>query len=214
MLLLLNQEILAQRLLFIWRQAFRHLSKTKFECEGRGPGRRSKRNPKIKSPRSITHNFLGIDMNFKKLAVTAASIAVFTGAAYAADQAGNANVEIVSAIVITETTEIDFGQIINVDGTCTMATGGSLSGTAGMGCSGTETAGQFEIAGTSGATVDVSVTAGSAVDGVTYNPVIDGAATRTLTGGTADVNVIGNIVLSSATDGVKDIAYTFTANYQ
>ena len=137
-----------------------------------------------------------------------------SGAAFAADQAGNANVEIVSAIVITETTQIDFGQIINVDGTCTMASGGALSGGAGMACTGTETAGVFNVAGTSGAVVDVSVTAGAAVDGVTYNPVIDGTLTRTLTGGNADVNVIGNIVLSSATDGIKDIAYTFTANYQ
>ena len=150
-----------------------------------------------------------------KKVIGAASIAALaSGAAYAADQAGNANVEIVSAIVITENTQIDFGQIINLDGTCTMASGGSLSGTAGMACTGTETPGTFQVAGTTGAVVDVSVTAGPAVDGVTFNPVIDGVLTRTLAGGTADVDVIGNIVLASATDGVKDIAYTFTANYQ
>lgn len=151
-----------------------------------------------------------------KKVLMAASLAALTasGAVLAADQAGNANVEIVSAILITETTQIDFGQIINVDGTCTMAAGGALSGTAGMGCTGTETAGVFNISGTSGAVVDVSVTAGAAVDGVSYNPAVDGAASRTLTGGTANVNVIGNIALVSATDGVKDIAYTFTANYQ
>jgi hypothetical protein len=49
---------------------------------------------------------------------------------------------------------------------------------------------------------------------VTYNPVVDGILTRTLSGGSTSVNVIGNIILSNATDGVKDIAYTFTANYQ
>ncbi len=99
-----------------------------------------------------------------KKVLMAASLAALTvsGATFAADQAGNANVEIVSAIVITETTQIDFGQIINIDGTCTMATGGSLSGTAGMGCTGTETAGVFNVAGTSAAVVDVSVTAGAA----------------------------------------------------
>ncbi len=150
----------------------------------------------------------------KKLLVAAVAALTASGVALAADQAGNANVEIVSAIIITETTQIDFGQIINLDGTCTMASGGSLSGTAGMACTGTETPAVFNIAGTSGSVVDVSVTAGSSVDGVTYTPVIDGAATRTLTGGTANVSVVGAIQLVSATDGVKDIAYTFTANYQ
>lgn len=150
----------------------------------------------------------------KKVLLASIASLVVSSSALAADQAGNANVEIVSAIVISETTQIDFGQIINLDGTCTMASGGALSGTAGMGCTGTETAGVFNIAGTTGAVVDVSVTAGAAVDGVTYTPVVDGASTRTLVGGTANVSVIGNIALASATDGVKDIAYTFTANYQ
>ena len=145
------------------------------------------------------------------------SLALLTFAsqlAITAEQAGNANVEIVSAITISEDTQIDFGQIINLDGTCNMATGGTLSGTAGMGCTGTETPATFTISGTTGAVVDINVTAGASVDGVTYNPVVDGVLTRTLTGGQASVDVIGNIVLASATDGIKDIAYTFTANYQ
>lgn len=152
----------------------------------------------------------------KVIVALSASIAVanFSSAANAADQSGNANVEIVSAITITEVAQIDFGQIINFDGTCTMASGGSLNGSVGMGCTGTETPGTFDITGTSGAVVDVSVTAGATIDGVTYSPNIDGSSSRTLSGGTATVNVIGNIQLINATDGVKDIAYTFTTNYQ
>ena len=132
----------------------------------------------------------------------------------AADQTGNANVEIVSAITITEDTQIDFGQIINLDGTCVMSSGGTLSGPAGMGCTGTETPATFTITGTSGAVIDLSVANGATVDGVSYFPVIDGSTSRTLSGGSVSVDVIGNISLSGATDGVKDIAYTFTANYQ
>ncbi len=132
----------------------------------------------------------------------------------AADQTGNANVEIVSAITITEDTQIDFGQIINLDGTCTMSSGGSLSGTAGMGCTGTETPATFTITGTSGAVVNLAVANGATVDGVSYFPVIDGPTSRTLSGGSVSVDVVGNISLSGASDGVKDIAYTFTANYQ
>lgn len=133
---------------------------------------------------------------------------------FAADQTGNANVEIVSAITVSEDTQIDFGQIINQDGTCNMSTGGSLSGTVGMGCTGTETPATFTINGTTGSVIDISVSTGASVDGVTYSPVIDGILTRTLVGGSATVDVIGSIVLSGATDGIKDIAYTFTANYQ
>lgn len=153
-------------------------------------------------------------MKKRLIAFAGVSALAASSLALAADQAGNANVEIVSAITISEDTQIDFGQVINTDGTCNMASGGSLSGTAGMGCTGTETPAAFTITGTTGSVVDISVTAGAAIDGVTYNPVVDGILTRTLTGGSTSVNVIGNIVLSSATDGVKDIAYTFTANYQ
>lgn len=153
-------------------------------------------------------------MNKRLIAFASVSALAASSLVMAADQAGNANVEIVSAITISEDTQIDFGQVINTDGTCNMASGGSLSGTAGMGCTGTETPAAFTINGTTGSVVDINVTAGAAVDGVTYNPVVDGILTRTLTGGTVSVNVIGNIVLSSASDGVKDIAYTFTANYQ
>lgn len=143
--------------------------------------------------------------------------ALFAGVAnwvLAADQSGNANIEIVTAITITEDTQIDFGQIINADGTCTMSSGGSLSGTLGMGCTGVETPATFTVLGTSGAVVIINVAGGSTLDGVTYNPVIDGSSARTLSGGSASVDVIGNVVLSGASDGVKDIPYTFTANYQ
>ena len=150
----------------------------------------------------------------KKILLAIALLAMPLKSTIAADQTGNANVEIVSAITISEDVQIDFGQIINLDGTCTMSSGGSLSGTAGMGCTGVETPATFTISGTSGAVVDIIVSAGAAVDGVTYNPVVDGVLTRTLSGGSASVDVIGNIVLAGATDGVKDIAYTFTANYQ
>ena len=118
-----------------------------------------------------------------------------TSVAQAADQTGNANVEIVSAITITEDTQIDFGQIINLDGTCTMSSGGSLSGTAGMGCTGTETPATFTITGTSGAVVDIAVAGGATVDGVTYTPVIDGITARTLSGGSVSVFPWRNSVL-------------------
>ncbi|MEM8499197.1 MAG: hypothetical protein AAF542_14325 [Pseudomonadota bacterium] len=151
----------------------------------------------------------------KKLLLASSIVALAVSShAFAADQAGNANVNIVSAITISEDREIDFGTIVNVNGTCTMASGGGLSGDAGMACTGTETDGLFTITGTSGAVVDISLSGGDGDSSVVYNPVLDGAVSRTLTGGTTTANVIGNIVLTDTSDGDKDIAYTFTANYQ
>ncbi|MFK8020784.1 MAG: hypothetical protein AB8B86_13510 [Pseudomonadales bacterium] len=151
----------------------------------------------------------------KKLLIASSIVAAAVSSqAFAADQAGNANVDIVSAITIAETREVDFGTIVNVNGTCTMGSGGGLSGTAGMACSGTETDGLFTITGTTGSVVDISLSGGNSDATLVFNPVLDGAVSRTLTGGTTTANIIGNIVLTDTSDGDKDIAYTFTANYQ
>ena len=152
----------------------------------------------------------------KQIIVPLAAVAALSlsGVALATDLASNANVEIVTAIAISEDTQIDFGLLTNEDGTCTMASGGALTGSAGQSCTGSATPGSFTVTGTAGKVVDLTLTAGAAVDGVTYNPVVDGSSAPTLTAGSATVAVIGNLVLASATDGDKDIAYTFTANYQ
>ncbi len=152
----------------------------------------------------------------KQIIVPLAAVAALSygGVALATDQASNANVEIVTAIAISEDTQIDFGLLTNEDGTCTMASGGALTGSSGQSCTGSATPGSFTVTGTAGQVVDLTLTAGSAVGGVAYNPVVDGSSTPTLTAGSATVAVIGNLVLVSATDGDKDIAYTFTANYQ
>jgi hypothetical protein len=155
-----------------------------------------------------------MNMNKLLLPIAAASLFSLSTVAVAADLAANANVEIVTAVSINEDTQIDFGLLTNENGTCTMAASGVLTGSAGQSCTGTETPAAFTVSGTDGKVVNLSVTAGAAVGGVTYNPVIVGASSATLTGGSATVAVIGNLVLASATDGDKNIAYTFTANYQ
>lgn len=154
-----------------------------------------------------------------KMILTAAVAAFsFSGAAMAATVTGNANVNIIPALSITETTEIDFGSIAAVDGTCTMDAAGALTASgpnaAQLNCNGTQTPATFTITGEAGEVVDVSVTAGAAVDGVTFNPAIEGSASPTLALGVAAVTVRGSIDLASATVGDKDISYTFTANYQ
>ena len=125
--------------------------------------------------------------------------------------AASANTELVAEIAITEDTQIDFGILTEEDGTCTMASGGGLTGSLGQSCTGSATPGSFTITGTNGKEVDLTLTA--AVDGVTYNPLVDGDIAPRLTGGTTTVAVIGSLVLLSAGDGDKNISYTFAANY-
>jgi len=154
-------------------------------------------------------------MNFNKLIAPIAlvSLTALSGASIAADLTGTAKVNLLTPLALTETTQIDFGTMTSENGTCTMASGGALTASAGQSCTGTAIPGVFKIDG-SDVTVDISVTAGAAVDGVTFNPSIDGASSVTLSGGTANVSVIGGLDLLAATAGSKSISYTFTANYQ
>ncbi len=131
----------------------------------------------------------------------------------AASEIGNARVQIVPAININQESEIDFGQLSNVDGTCIMSSGGSLSGTAGMDCAGDQVPGVFSISGANGAVISLSVTQGS-TDGVVFNPVIDGSISRTLANGLTTVTILGSLILNNAIDGDKNISYTLTANYE
>lgn len=138
------------------------------------------------------------------------AVALASSAVYAASETGTAKVFIQETIVISETTQVDFGGIPNADGTCTMSNTGVLSGT----CSGTGTTGSFGVTGSANQSVTVSTTAGSAVDGVTFAPVLITPASTTLDGsGQATVDVTGALTLLSATTGQKTLNYTLTVNY-
>ncbi len=100
-----------------------------------------------------------------------------------------AKVVILPALDVRQETAIDFGQIRNTSGTCTMGANGVLSGTEGMECTGTETPGTFIVSGSAGNIIDVSVTGGSE-DGVFFAPRINGSKQRALGNGMARVTVI------------------------
>ncbi|ARN73519.1 DUF4402 domain-containing protein [Oceanicoccus sagamiensis] len=133
---------------------------------------------------------------------------------WALELAANARVNIVKAIDISLVSELDFGNISELNGTCTMGSSGTLSASDGQDCSGTSTPGVFQVAGTNGQTIIMNVTAGAAVDGINFTPKIDGSNTRTLVDGNANIEIIGHLTLSDTTLGDKNIAYTVTANYQ
>jgi hypothetical protein len=134
--------------------------------------------------------------------------------ALAAELQGNARVTIIESVAISQVTELDFGTISQLDGTCSMTSSGTLSGSDGQDCSGTSTPGFFQFAGASGQNISMAVTAGATVEGVTFTPKIDGSINRSLVDGATSVKIIGDLTLSNATLGDKNIAYTVTANYQ
>lgn len=147
--------------------------------------------------------------NIKRI-VTASALGLMISTSASAD-IFQASVTVLETLAIAEDTAVNFGTISATDGLCTMASGGGLSGT--NGCTGTATPGSFTITG-SDVTIDLSVTPGAAVDGITYTPAVDGSLTPTLSGGTTTVTMIGALSLTAATSGVKSIDYDLTANYQ
>ena len=136
-----------------------------------------------------------------------------SSAVFAASAVGHAHVVIVPAIHINEISAVNFGQLSNVNGTCSMSANGDLVGTAGMDCAGSETPGKFTVSGLEGAVVTINVEQGFD-GGVTFHPIVDGSANRTLVDGTAEITVRGDLVLDNAIDGEKNINYRFTANYE
>ena len=61
--------------------------------------------------------------------IAAASI-VFSGlaAGSAVAETGTAHVSVLKALTVNETQTVEFNKVVSQDGTCTMASGGALSG--------------------------------------------------------------------------------------
>jgi len=117
-------------------------------------------------------------------------------------------------LTIQEVISINFGVLVAEDGICTMSSGGVLSGSNGQTCSGVQTPAQFTVGGSNNRNVIIGVTSGSA-SGVTFNPVVDGPSLITLSGGgSIDVLVIGDLVVSNAAQGAIQVPYTFSVNYE
>lgn len=132
----------------------------------------------------------------------------------AVDLPAYARVNIVEAINIQEISEVDFGNVLQQDGVCTMLADGNLTGTGDQQCQGQEVPAHFMITGTVGQSVVVSVAQGDAVDGVSFAPVVEGGSSRVLADGNVSVIVVGALSLQGASVGEKNLSYTLTANYQ
>lgn len=126
-----------------------------------------------------------------------------------------AKVNIVDGLLVNYTQTIDFGNLESgTISTCAMDNVGVMSGSNSL-CSGGDTSNlaTFRITG-SPANIVLSVATGAVVNGITFNPSIDGATTRALSG-PEDVTVYGDLDLDgNQTAGATEILYDFTANYE
>jgi len=126
----------------------------------------------------------------------------------------SANVELVDPLVITETSSLTFGNITNLNGSCVMQDDGVLLASGGQTCSGSQVPAQFNISGNDGSLVDIVVQANHTEPGLTFIPKLVGSESKSLTGGSTSVQVVGTLNISNASDGNYYIPYIVTVNYQ
>lgn len=171
---------------------------------------------------NTNHKMLAISTRLQKSASLCASILLGVGIyayqenAYADTFSGNVNVNIVQTISIVQTRQVNFGVLLNEVGTCVMDATGNTTGDI-LSCLGNETTGLFTVTGQSNTSVLLSVTPGTAND-ITFSPSLPNGTSLALTGAgatsSATVLVAGTLsVGAGALDGVTQIPFTLTANY-
>lgn len=150
-----------------------------------------------------------------------AALAMNASAAQAASATGTAKAKILRQITLTNTSDLQYATIISgaTASTVAVSTAGAATCGSGLTCTGTTTAANFNIAGTSGAVVlvggDSSVTLNGSLGGTMTSTLTYSATNVTLsaTGGSFQV---GGTLSVGANQAAGDYSGTFnvTANYQ
>lgn len=150
-----------------------------------------------------------------------AALAMNASAAQAASATGTAKAKILRQITLANTSDLQYATIISGATASTVAVSTAYAATCGSGltCTGTTTAANFNIAGTSGAVVlvggDSSVTLNGSLGGTMTSTLTYSATNVTLsaTGGSFQV---GGTLSVGANQAAGDYSGTFnvTANYQ
>ncbi len=159
-----------------------------------------------------------------KRALLGAAIAVFAmnaSAAHAATATGTATAKILRQITLTNTSDLQFATIISgaTASTVSVSTSGAVSCGAGLTCTGTTTAANFDVEGTEGAVVvvggDASVTLNGSLGDTMTSTLSYSDATITL-GATGGSFQVGGTLNVGASQTAGDYSGTFdvTANYQ
>lgn len=154
--------------------------------------------------------------------LAAAAFSTVAAEAAPATATGTARARILKQVTITNTSDLDFGTIVpaTAAGTVGVSTGGARTCGAGLTCTGTTSAANFNITGTVGTVVTVtapaSVTMTSGTNSMTAT-LTRSAATVTLAGGAVNgtVQVGGTLnVAATQADGTYSGTFNVTIDYQ
>lgn len=159
-----------------------------------------------------------------KRALIGAAIAALTmnaSAAQAASATGTAKAKILRQITLTNTSDLQYATVISGATASTVAVSTSGAATCGTGltCTGTTTAANFNIAGTTGAVVvvggDANVTLNGSLGGTMTSTLTYSASTVTLAASAGSFQVGGTLsVGANQTAGDYSGTFNVTANYQ
>lgn len=162
-----------------------------------------------------------IGMKRALIGAAIAALAMNASAAQAASATGTAKAKILRQITLTNTSDLQYATVISgaTASTVAVSTAGAATCGSGLTCTGTTTAANFNIAGTSGAVVvvggDSSVTLNGSLGGTMASTLSYSATnvTLTATGGSFQV---GGTLSVGANQAAGDYSGTFnvTANYQ
>lgn len=158
-----------------------------------------------------------------KRALTGAAIAALAfnaSVAEAATTTATAKARILAPLTIANTSDLDFGTIVSGTGASTVAvsSAGAVSCGTGLTCLGTTSAANFNLGGTSGANVTISVPASvnltSGANSMTAT-LASSAASLTLGASGGSFQVGGTLsVAANQAAGSYTGTFTVTANYQ
>lgn len=155
------------------------------------------------------------------LGAAIAALAMNASAAQAATATGTAKAKILRQITLTNTSDLQFATIISgaTASTVAVSTAGAATCGAGLTCTGTTTAANFDIQGTSGAVVlvggDSSVTLNGSLGG-NMTAALTYSATNVTLSATGGSFKVGGTLSVGANQASGDYSGTFnvTANYQ
>ncbi|MDB5715122.1 MAG: hypothetical protein JWO15_2519 [Sphingomonadales bacterium] len=149
------------------------------------------------------------------------ALGLSANAAQAATATANAKAQILKAITVTKSADLDFGTIVSGAAASTVAltTAGALTCGTGLTCAGTAIPAGFAITGTNTQVVNISTTNASLTGpGAAMNAVLSPSVTSLTITGTAATDVFKVAgVLSvgvNQVEGVYSGTFTVTANYQ
>ena len=157
---------------------------------------------------------------FVSLSAVLGLIFALNGVAHAIDFAHDGKVDVIEALAVAETTELDFGTVSDNDGTITLDLADTISVDAnGISAGGTIASGVYTVSGKDGNVVTVVLTVGAMPPGLllaNFTTSEADLANVTLTGGNAAITIGADLTVTAAAAGLGDdqvLAFTVGVTY-